>query len=455
VWFRVAMAGVVAATVVDRLGVLECFFSDAGILPVDAWREETGGGLLLWVVVPHAWSGSLAWQGLLSGAQLVLAWTTAATSSATTTLWRRLCTVALSLWLYASATLRFVSSAYILDRYVLVELLFLACAPSAEIWEETAAWSFLWRAQLSWIYLDAGLTKLGGPGWTADADLPAVDAYLRHTFAADVLRRYVLSPRALRLATPAVPWVEILAPNIAHAASLLRPRRVAFFIEVAAIAAVIALHVGVALCMNGAGLLGVAACAAWVPLLPDGEEEMTIARHHTHPPQQRRRRWSPGAFLRIATLVAYVGACATFALQGRHQCVDAKAAPFATLFHNRWNVFAGSDDTIVFEIMPARLRDGNVVDLWRRGDPVSWDVPARAPRRGRWRTFPMIGQADAPPDRLNATYFYFCHEWNSRASVRRNDSLQVLHFHAYMLRSSIFDTANVTKRLLHVQRCVF
>ena len=37
----------------------------------------------------------------------------------------------------------------------------------------------------------------------------------------------------------------------------------------------------------------------------------------------------------------------------------------ATLLHNRWNVFTGAEPYVVWEMAPAKLGDGRVVDLWR------------------------------------------------------------------------------------------
>ena len=45
---------------------------------------------------------------------------------------------------------------------------------------------------------------------------------------------------------------------------------------------------------------------------------------------------------------------------------------------------------MTWEVAPARLSDGSVVDLWRGTEAVSWAVPtpaARTRRFGRWRSF--------------------------------------------------------------------
>eukprot|EP00629_Pelagomonadales_sp_RCC1024_P001010 CAMPEP_0119296566 /NCGR_PEP_ID=MMETSP1329-20130426/50637_1 /TAXON_ID=114041 /ORGANISM="Genus nov. species nov., Strain RCC1024" /LENGTH=291 /DNA_ID=CAMNT_0007297501 /DNA_START=254 /DNA_END=1126 /DNA_ORIENTATION=+ len=88
-----------------------------------------------------------------------------------------------SLWLYASATARHARLAFILDRYAHVLLLWCALAPEAPGSLAGLACAALFRLQLVWIYLDAGLAKLRDPerGWSAAAGRPALDAYLRHT----------------------------------------------------------------------------------------------------------------------------------------------------------------------------------------------------------------------------------------------------------------------------------
>ena len=130
-------------------------------------------------------------------------------------------------------------------------------------------------------------------------------------------------------------------------------------------------------------------------------------------------------------------------------CVKSRASPLSAVLHNRWNVFAGSESHVTWEIMPARRRDGAVVDLWNWGAPVSWAMPAAAARAGRWRSFPMLGDGDAPPAEVDAVYAYFCREHNDGAPPDR----RVSHFHAYMLQAELKNSSRVTKRLLHAHSC--
>mmetsp|Transcript_11986 Transcript_11986/g.17978 ORF Transcript_11986/g.17978 Transcript_11986/m.17978 type:complete len:452 (-) Transcript_11986:100-1455(-) len=437
--FRQGVGVVVLLTVIDRLQVTRAFMSDEGVLPVAEWRTETESSKILQLLTVHAWNGSMYWQYFLACCQIVLSLLLAAGT------FRPRLTAMISLWLYASATMCFVSSAFILDRYIIIELLLASCA-----FEHDIMWRFLWRVQLTWIYLDAGLVKLSQGGWSSAAsteELPALDAYLRHTFVAELLRKYLLSPKTLRLLTPVVPRLEVFGPCTAHAAHFLhafygRPCLLLQSIEIIAVGLIIAMHIGIGLGLNGAGFLSVAAILSWIPILPHLESTKKCV------PQNSKRT----ALLGVVVLLGYAILCLVFGLQGRYECLEARASPIKTLFHNRFNVFAASDPSVTWEIMPAMLADGSVVDLWRYGKPVVWDMPRRAARPGRWRTFPMIGQ-DASQSELNRTYAYFCTEWNRQFSDSLNHPRRLLHFHAYMLRASVLDPANVSKRLLHAQQC--
>ena len=133
---------------------------------------------------------------------------------------------------------------------------------------------------------------------------------------------------------------------------------------------------------------------------------------------------------------------------------------------------------VVWEIMPGQLANGEIVDVWARGQPVAWTLPARAARGGRWRSFPMASEAEgATPEELSRVYGYFCHEWNHGKPLLREDGScvegasgtvveaatpraitagpgrRLVRFKAYMLRAPLEDATNVTKRHLHTQVC--
>lgn len=56
------------------------------------------------------------------------------------------------------------------------------------------------------------------------------------------------------------------------------------------------------------------------------------------------------------------------------------------------------EDHVTWYVCAARLESGEVLDLWAWGQPLSWDVPERAPRTGRWKSFAAVAFA-GPSDR--------------------------------------------------------
>lgn len=407
-WFQLGLAVGVVWSVIDRWPTLRALYSDDGVLPVAAWRASIATpaeASLLQLLCVHAWFGAIWWPRLLSIVQIGL-------SCVLPARWAALG----SLWLYASATVRAISSSYILDRYLLLELA-LAC-----FGDEGQVTGLLWRLQLLWIYADAGWAKAMDEGWSLQAKVPALDAYTRHTTASRIAR-VLLGRQGLRLLTPLVPLIELVFPALAVLGWPL------------AAVPVCILHLGIALCMNGATLLSFAAIIAWLPFIPT---KAACSRHRSS--------------LSSCVLIAIALACIYSAASGRYQCLDASASPLSALFHNRWNVFSGADTTVTWEIMPARLNDGQVVDLWAYGAHVEWSVPKRAPRWGRWRTFPMLAAPNVPKHVLDQTYAYFCREWNDKANLPHSKRLS--HFHVYMLMADDNDAAgSISKRLLHVMQC--
>ena len=66
----------------------------------------------------------------------------------------------------------------------------------------------------------------------------------------------------------------------------------------------------------------------------------------------------------------------------------------ALVLHNRWNVFQSAEDYVVWEVAPARLSDGSVVDLWREeSSPIAWQVPPLA----RLPCMQVLTTAPPPP----------------------------------------------------------
>ena len=86
----------------------------------------------------------------------------------------------------------------------------------------------------------------------------------------------------------------------------------------------------------------------------------------------------------------------------------------------------------MWEVAPARLSDGSIVDLWRNETAVAWavrrgDEPPR--RRGRWRAFPYTAEREPAAER--AFWGALCDEWERFDAAGRT----VVGFHFYMLQA--------------------
>ena len=147
----------------------------------------------------------------------------------------------------------------------------------------------------------------------------------------------------------------------------------------------------------------------------------------------RRRRTTPRRCCRRRRPPARAPARALARALG--PILTAAAPPQATLLHNRWNVFTGAEPYVVWEVAPARLDDGSVVDLWRGTEQVAWAVPrgaAPAGRGGRWRSWPYLAERTAEADA--AFWGALCDEWEARpaAAGRRVDA-----FVFYLLQADV------------------
>ena len=129
---------------------------------------------------------------------------------------------------------------------------------------------------------------------------------------------------------------------------------------------------------------------------------------------------------------------------------------WSNLLNNRWNVFTSLETHVTWYTAPARLADGSVVDLWARGAPVSWDVPAAAARGGRWKAFPALVETGADGARL---WEHLCREWNDAAPTAAR---RVAHFRFYLLAADLLYDGDegaaprysaVRKRMLGAHEC--
>ena len=217
--------------------------------------------------------------------------------------------------------------------------------------------------------------KAADGGWSWWADPPALDAYLRHTPAALLLRRHLLGPTALRALSPAVVALECALPLALLAAPLPTSSLARSRLARAAAGAAAALHLGIGLGMNGALLLSAAAATAWTPLLPEGggggydgggegpewpgdlsapphKEEGASSEPATHnftklSPSSPSPRPPPSSSSLVgsAALALFGAACVHFELVSK-SCALPRRDTFRTVVHNRWNVFAGTESEV-------------------------------------------------------------------------------------------------------------
>ena len=291
----------------------------------------------------------------------------------------------LSWYLYTSLILRNTWLYFILDRYFYYLLFLSMFLPLDERWslsnrllgkKSPPKYGILispatvgLKLLVLWIYIDAGGGKLMDPkrGWTYGADpLPALDTYTRHTTVAQYMYA-MMGPQGLRVMTPIVVWVELLAAPVALLGSYLgRPGLIRFTVGL-----ICQLHVGISMTIRNSVLLSFVACAAWSAFLPLGwEEEETGLRN------QRPNR---GFLTSVLVPGLFVGGMAAANLW--FETIGASCASsntrqiWPTLLQNRWNVFIGAEEYVTWEIAPGRLADGSVVDVWGRTDIVNWNMP--------------------------------------------------------------------------------
>ena len=522
--FRIALACALVYELSDRVfstNTLEGFYSEQGIWPARLMQEHSTP-LHVWLS-PHSW-----YDGSLTAALLVMQ-----LGAAVCLLlgWQTRLAALLSWLLYNSLTLRNVWLSYIADRYFHILLLYAALLPCGKHFSLDRALrkgrqdddpgrkrsgdddqntgltvaSLLFKMQILWIYLDAGWGKLNDPlhGWSFGATpLPALDTYTRHTHFAIWLYR-ALGPLGLRLMTPTVVAAELLAP----AAVLIASAAAApLWAQVCLICVLPLMHLGISLALVNTVSLSIVAAVAWLPFVPGSAWGSVRSSSPQMGGAAKATTLTPGAFEGRSvwpslTMLAFMALCAHHELRVGSACTQAGLSTVSSvLLNNRWNVFVGADSYVTWEIAPAKLADGRVVDLWTRGGAVSWEVPslslmnhssgttAFARRSGRWRSFPYLSVAEGAegtalldmPGAVNAgedparqesclaesraaarpldgqfhhrVWTYLCTEWNTR----QPPSARVVRYSFFMLQADIepgLSYSAVRKRLIHSHEC--
>ncbi|MBI2682798.1 MAG: HTTM domain-containing protein [Acidobacteriales bacterium] len=132
----------------------------------------------------------------------------------------------------------------------------------------------------------------------------------------------------------------------------------------------------------------------------------------------------------------------------------------ATRVDQIWDMFSPGplrDDG--WYVIPAQLKNGKEIDLWRNGAPVSWDRPSAAAVAGqyrdeRWRKYMNNLYFDIyAPYRLHFGR-YLCRYWNRDKSPNDPDSVQRFRIE-FMMRSNLGPGVSSTPRrvTLHEHQC--
>lgn len=370
----------------------------------------------------------------------------------------------LSWYLYFSLTLRNTWLNYILDRYFHYLLFFSMFLPIDRRWTSNnqskaelvvSPATIALKALVVWIYFDAGYGKYTDPlgGWSYNANpLPALDTYARHTLVARYMYA-LIGPSGLRLLTPVVVWVELLAAPVALIGSYVGSKSLIY----SAVGLICALHVGIALTLRNAALLSFVACTPWCIFLPAGTLKSQASFSHSN---KTKKTHNVHGLLISALFIGTLAAGNVWFEVFSQSCDQSVKSVWSTLLHNRWNVFLGAEEYVTWEIAPGLLADGSIVDVWGRRDEVSWKLPGGgAPctataRPGRWRSFPYLAELDG--DDAVALWGFLCREWDREHNVDENPSRKLIRYNFFMLQADVLPNMTFSatrKRLIKSYEC--
>lgn len=463
--FRILLGGLLLIELVLRYRFLHPFYSNEGTLPLTQLMEKVDS--LYKIVCIHCHFGTLLEQQILLSVQVFFAFLFTVGFK---TRW----TAVISWYLYLSLTLRNTWMSYILDRYFHYLLFISMFLPVGECWGVSSRGKALpahlvispgtiaFKALVVWIYIDAGYGKYCDPlgGWFYNADpLPALDTYARHTLAARYLYA-LIGPPGLRLMTPVVLYVEILAAPVAILGRFLGSK----MIVNTAIVLICSLHIGIAITLRNAALLSFVACVAWCAFLPLGwsridKQEKARANRSSNLKQTSASAFS-GHAVAIVCILAMVSGNVWLETISR-ACDQSVKHIWSTLLHNRWNVFVGAEEYVTWEIAPGQLRDGSIVDVWGQKMEVDWRLPGSgAPcsatgRPGRWRSFPYLAGLEGEDG--EALWRYLCWDWNNQHAIDVHPEKELLRYNFFMLQADVLPNMGFSatrKRLIKSYECV-
>ena len=443
--YRIFLGGLLTLELVLRFRYLHPFYTDEGTLPLRLLMPQVDD--IYKTVCLHCQFGQEWQQQILLAVQVVLA--ALFTAGIATNV-----TALLSWYLYLSLTLRNTWMNYILDRYfhyLLFAAIFLPLGDRFAFGKKSKTKSprgasnsvivvypatIALKVLVFWIYLDAGGGKWMDPkgGWTFGADpLPALDTYARHTLSAQYLYALV-GPFGLRVMTPIVVYVELLAAPVALLGSALGNRVLVYM----AVSLICALHFGIALTLRNAALLSFVACTPWCIFLPLGLDK----NGYQTPATQTKTKYPSLLMGSVSSCFIVALALGTIWLATLSSMCDQSVKHiWSTILHNRWNVFVGAEEYVSWEIAPGLLADGSVVDIWSKTETVSWQMPGTgAPctstsRPGRWRSFPYL--AEPQGEDAQVLWRYLCDEWDREHQADLYPGRRLVKYNFFMLQADV------------------
>jgi hypothetical protein len=223
-------------------------------------------------------------------------------------------------------------------------------------------------------------------------------------------------PALLKPLTHGVFWLELIGPILLFSPVLTTP------IRSLTILAFVIFQLGIALTLR-IGLFPWVSVLVMVVFVPSSIWDVLTRHRPRESPAAPPLTSSAGHPLRARILGAGVGALLLYVLVWN--VTSLPRAPFRAgeafqrigyllRVDQTWNMFAPSpskDDG--WYVIPGRLRDGSMVDLFRNGSDVRWDKPERGARRfpnSRWRRYMMLlpNHLDYAPSYAR----YLCRSWN-------------------------------------------
>ena len=150
----------------------------------------------------------------------------------------------------------------------------------------------------------------------------------------------LLGPTGLRLMTPTVVYVELLAAPVTLIGSYLGNRN----IVLSAIGIICSLHAGISLTVRNTFLLSSVACCAWTVFLPPMMESVnqTVEKSVETKHKSTSFPWIK-SFLSAFIILSIISGSLWFEIISE-ECNQSMKHVWSTLLHNRWNVFIGAEE---------------------------------------------------------------------------------------------------------------